>query len=168
MSHLGEHSTKVFWFQARIPGSIPGKRGFFGSLFLASILSGKIPGSIPGKMPPFQSATVVAISGYFLELRRCRRGEWGSDEIETVDLALKMSCSLFVEEVNGAQMRLKHYDCSLVQIVQLVVEEVNGAQMRLKQKVELLQYIGRKVEKVNGAQMRLKHPLAHRNLSIKA
>jgi hypothetical protein len=61
MSHPGEHSTKVFSVPSKIPGTIPGKRGFFGSLFLASILSEKIPGTIPGKMPPFQSATVVAL-----------------------------------------------------------------------------------------------------------
>jgi hypothetical protein len=59
MSHLGEYSTKVFSVPSTIPGSIPRKRGFFGSLFLGFILSRKIPGSIPGKMSPFQSATVV-------------------------------------------------------------------------------------------------------------
>ena len=37
----------------------------------------------------------------------CRRGEWGSDEIETLIQEREKEVQLVVEEVNGAQMRLK-------------------------------------------------------------
>jgi hypothetical protein len=67
---------------SKIPGTIPGKRGFFGSLFLASILSGKIPGSLPGKMPPFQSATVVPYDTAN-HVHVGGKDVWSSDEIET-------------------------------------------------------------------------------------
>jgi hypothetical protein len=55
MVHRGEHSTKVFSTPGKIPGTLPGKRVFFGGFFL----DGKILGTIPGKTPRFQSATVV-------------------------------------------------------------------------------------------------------------
>jgi hypothetical protein len=54
-----ESGTKVFSTSGKIPGRIPGKRGFFGESFPGFFLDGKIPGTIPGKMPRFQSATVV-------------------------------------------------------------------------------------------------------------
>ena len=56
------HSTKVFSTSGKIPGRIPGKRGFFGEIFPGFFLDGYIPGTIPGKMPRFQSATVVRSS----------------------------------------------------------------------------------------------------------
>ena len=69
------HSTKVFSTSGKIPGRIPGKRGFFGEIFPGFFLDGYIPGTIPGKMPRFQSATVVLDSKECDDYHR-RRVRW--------------------------------------------------------------------------------------------
>ena len=59
MSHLEEHSTKLFWVLGKIPGTFPGERGGFGAICQDGCLHGKIGGIFPGNLPRFQSATVV-------------------------------------------------------------------------------------------------------------